>query len=66
MLITSVDPGSPASIANLQKGDVILEANHEPVSSVGELQRALGKAQDQVLLLVKHQGSNMYVVIQMK
>ena len=66
VMITGVDPGSPASMANLQTGDLIVEINHMPVTSIGELQDALGTSPDQVLLLIKHNGASLFVVIQMK
>lgn len=66
VLITGVDPGSPASLVNLQAGDLIVEANHVPISNVGELQNALGKSPDQTLLLVKRNGASLFVVIRLK
>ena len=66
VLITNVEPGSPASMANLQAGDLIVEANRQPVTNIGELQDALGKAPEQVLLLVKRGGSSLFVVIRLK
>jgi serine protease Do len=66
VLISGVEPGSPASMANLQTGDLIVEANHQPVTNIGELEHALGKSPDQVLLLVKRNGESLFVVIQLK
>jgi serine protease Do len=66
VVITDVQSGSLASLANLQQGDVILEANHQKVSSVAELEQILANAKDKdsVLLLVNHQGTTVFVVLQ--
>jgi len=66
VLVSAVEPGSPASMANLQAGDLIVEANRKPVTSIGALQDALGKSPEQVLLLVKRGGSSLFVVIRLK
>ena len=66
VLISGIEPGSPAAMANLQAGDLIVEANHQPVGSIEELQHALGKSPDKVLLLVKRSGESLFVVIQLR
>lgn len=65
VLISSVEPGSPASMANLQTGDLIVEVNRQPVANTAELQDAIGKSPDRVLLLVKRNGTSLFVVIQL-
>ncbi len=66
--ITDVDEGSLASLAGLQQGDVIVEADHQPVASVNDLEQALAKAKDQsqVLLRVVRRGGSMFVILQTK
>jgi serine protease Do len=66
VLISGVDPGSPAAMANLQTGDLIVEANRVPITNIGELQNALRKSPDQILFLVKRNGASLFVVIQLK
>jgi len=68
VVITDVSEGSLASLAGLQKGDVIVEADRQPVSSADELEQVLvkDKDKDNVLLLVKRQGASVFVVLQMK
>jgi serine protease Do len=68
VVITDVQAGSVASLANLQQGDVILEADHQKVTSVADLEEILAKAKDKesVLLLVNHQGTTVFVVLQMR
>jgi len=55
-------------LANLQPGDVIVEADRQPVTGVADLKRILAntKNQDSVLLLVNHQGTTVFVVLQLQ
>ena len=66
VLITGVDDGSLAAMSNLQPGDVIVEADRKPVSNVAELQLALSKDKDQVLLLIKRKSGSVFVVFRLK
>jgi S1-C subfamily serine protease len=55
-------------MAGLQAGDMIAEADRQPVTNVRELEDVLTKAknQDTVLLLVKRKGGSLFVVLQTK
>lgn len=66
VLISAVEKGSAASVANLQVGDLILEANHQIVSNVADLKNILNKSDEQVLFLINRQSSNIFVVIKLK
>jgi serine protease Do len=66
VIVADVEEGSPAAAANLQPGDLIVEADHRPISNVGELRSALGKDRDRVLLLIKRQGGCLYVVVRLR
>jgi S1-C subfamily serine protease len=66
VIVADVEVGSPAAAANLQPGDLIVEADHRPISNVGELRSALGKDRDRVLLLIKRQGGSLYVVVRLR
>jgi serine protease Do len=66
VLITDVDSDSPAAGANLQRGDLIVEVNRQPVTTVSELRDALAKSGDSALLLVKRQGSSLFVVLRVR
>jgi serine protease Do len=68
VVITDVAEGSLASVGGLQRGDVITEADRQPVASAAELDQALAKSknEDTVLLLVKRQGGSLFVVLQKK
>lgn len=56
VLVTSVMPGSPAQNAGIQPGDVILQVNQGPVSSVQGVKAEVAKAKGDkpLLLLVRH------------
>ena len=64
VVVSDVDPASPAA-ADLQRGDVIQEVNHKPISNVQQYKQALAAAGDQpVLLLVDRGGVTQYVVVE--
>ena len=67
-VITDVDESGLASLTGLQKGDVIVEADHQPVASDEDLMQALNKAKDkdQVLLRVMRPGGTLFIVLQMR
>ncbi len=56
VLVTSVMPGSPAQNAGIQPGDVILQVNQVPVSSVQNVKTEVAKAKGAkpLLFLVRH------------
>ena len=43
ILLTSVQPGSPAAIAKLKPGDVIVSVNHEDIANAEEFSKLLGQ-----------------------
>lgn len=64
VVVSEVDPSSPAA-GELNRGDVIQEVNHKPVSNVEEYRQAIAAAGNQpVLLLVNRGGGTQYVVIE--
>ena len=65
VVVTSVDPASQAAASGLQRGDVIQEVNHKPVSSIEDYRRAVSAAgKGSILLLVNQQGVTNYLVIE--
>jgi serine protease Do len=64
-IISDVEPNSPASIAGLAPGDVILEVNRAQVSNVSQITRELQKVgQGQpVFLLIWRDGSTTFVTV---
>lgn len=61
VVITEVQPGSPAEESGLQRGDVIVEVDRKEVASMGELQSRLGGAEKTVLVLIRRGDSTLYV-----
>jgi S1-C subfamily serine protease len=60
-VVTEVAPGSRASRARLQVGDVIVEVNRVKVRNVAEFRESLGKGSkgNRILLLI-HRGGNTF------
>ncbi len=63
VVITAVEPGSLASTYGLQVGDVIVEVDRKPVTTVAELQSILAQDKSQVLLLVKRKNGSIFLVL---
>ena len=64
LVIASVDPSGPAADAGLQQGDVIEEANRQPVRSVADLTAAIGRAGARpLLLLINRDGQDIFVTV---
>jgi serine protease Do len=62
--VRRVDPDSAAAQAGLEPGDVILEVNRQPVSSVEQVHNYVTEGTaDTTLLFVNHDGRTRYVVI---
>jgi serine protease Do len=71
LLVTDVQPGSPAEKAGLRRGDVILEIARRPADDAANLYRALGalKAGESLLIYVHRAGgasggANQYLVME--
>jgi len=56
LVVAGVDPGGPAADAGLQQGDLIEQANRQPVKSVEDLRAAIQSAGDRPLLLLVTRG----------
>jgi serine protease Do len=65
VVITDVDPDSAASAAGLSQGDIIVQVNRKPVSTVSEFNSAVnaGASRESTLLLVKHGQGTGFVVV---
>nr|WP_246359757.1 DegQ family serine endoprotease [Stakelama sediminis] len=67
VVVLGTDPSSDAAQKGLQRGDVIVSANRQPVTTPEELGRAVKQAKaagrDQVLLYVQRRNIGRYVAI---
>jgi serine protease Do len=65
LVITSVEPGSPADEAGLRQGDVIVEVDRKPVRDVGDFRKALAnvKKDQRVLFLVRREGNSLFLAL---
>jgi serine protease Do len=66
-VVTDVQPDSPAAEKGLQRGDVIIEADHQKVTepkAVSDAVRAAAERGDKsILLLVKREGQDRFVAV---
>jgi serine protease Do len=65
VIVTGVEQGSPAFRAGLQRGDIILQVNRQPVSSPSEAGRLLGQVADgsTAFLLLLRNGQETFVTV---
>jgi serine protease Do len=63
VLITAVEPGSPADDAQLRRGDVILEVDRSEIEDVDDLRARLNAADDGALFLIRRGEATLFVPI---
>jgi serine protease Do len=65
VVVTRVEPGSPAANAGIQTGDVIQEVNRKPVKDVNDFVQKMEKARDQnsVLLLLQRGQNSLFAAV---
>jgi S1-C subfamily serine protease len=63
VIVTQVDPASPAAAAGLKEGDVIQEVNHRAVGSAADVTNALRRGNGESLLLVNRDGNKWYLAV---
>jgi serine protease Do len=65
VVVTQVEPGSPASDAGIQTGDVIREVNRKPVKDVEDFVQKIEKVKDQdsVLLFVQRGQNSLFAAV---
>ena len=62
LVISQVDPASPAAEKGLMRGDVVMEVNRETVSTLEDARSAIEKSGDRaVLLLVSRRGQTFFI-----
>jgi serine protease Do len=65
VVVTDVEPGSPAADAGLRSGDVIQHVNRKPVTNVKEFNQALQQSgNDPVVLLVNRGGQTQFLAVE--
>jgi serine protease Do len=65
VVVTSVDPSSAAAAAGINRGDVIQEINHKPVSTSAQYKQLMaGVGTQPILLLVNKGGVTGYFVVE--
>lgn len=65
VLVSDVDPDSPAAEAGLQRGDVIQQVNRKRVANVAEFERTVrASGRDPLLFLVNRQGDTMFLLVE--
>jgi serine protease Do len=65
VVIVRVKPGSTAEEMGVREGDMVMEVNRKPVTSIKSYERAVsGLAKDQtVLLLLKRKGQTIFLTL---
>jgi serine protease Do len=65
VVVTQIEPGSPASDAGIQTGDVIREVDRKPVKDVEDFAQKIEKAKDQdnVLLFVQRGENSLFAAV---
>jgi serine protease Do len=67
LVVVAVEQGSPAAEAGIQQGDVIAEANRQPVKTTADLEEAINRSGDRpVLLLIIRQGRTVFVPVRLR
>ena len=65
VVVTRVEPDSPAAKAEIQRGDVIQEMSRQAIENAEDFGRALENArgQESILFLIRRGGGSLYVTV---
>ena len=68
VVVTEVEPNSPAALADIQSGDVITEVGRNPISNTESFQKALveQKGKPNLLLLLDRKGVKTYSIVRVE
>jgi serine protease Do len=65
VVVTQVQPDSPASDAGLKRGDVVQEVNRKPVKSASDFRNAVTQSsKSPLLLLIQREDKTIYTVVE--
>jgi serine protease Do len=65
VVVTDVEPGSPAADAGVRSGDVIQHVNRKPVTNVKEFNQAVQQSgNDPIVLLVNRGGQTQFLAVE--
>jgi Do/DeqQ family serine protease len=66
LVVTAVNPMSPAAQSGIRQGDVIMEANHQPVRTIEDLTAMIERAGERpLLLLINRRGQTAYTGVRL-
>ena len=64
VVVTDVDQNGAAAETGITRGDVIVEINRQPVTSIDDIKSALDKSGDRpILLLISRKGQTIYLTV---
>ena len=67
LVVRDLDPEGAAADAGIQQGDVIVEFNRQPVSSIDQLRAAMQGANGRpAMMLVNRGGNNLYITVRLR
>ncbi len=63
VLVTKVDPDSPAAFAGLQEGDIILSINQQPVANLDDLAKTEKSDKNHLLINIQRGDAVLFIVV---
>jgi serine protease Do len=65
VLVANVQPGSPADLAGVRPGDILLSVNRQPVNSTKQAVEVISKAKDSdsLLLLLRREEGTFFAAL---
>jgi serine protease Do len=68
VVVSEVEPNSPAALADIQSGDVITEVGRNPINNTESFQKALAeqKGKPNLLLLLDRKGVKTYSIVRVE
>jgi serine protease Do len=64
VVVTEVQPDSPAADAGIKRGDVVQEVNRQPVKSASDFKNAVSQSAKSFLLLIHRDDKTIYAVVE--